>query len=515
MVRFLLRAVLLLFALGFAHSAEVTVELPEHLVPGAVMQGQVIITDPATAVTRVDLPAVNGLTWELQGQTQSTTMINGLVTRRDIRGLALRADQAGELQLPAITVHLRDGSTLTTAPRALSVHAADPALTGDGAAEASFAPSTIVPGEPTTLTFRLALREGTVRTLGVAPPTGTVVLGERTDEKSSTIGADGQQWTVFLFHWRLTATAPGVLTVSGQQEVLQQIGGSFFDDRVSRRQIPIKPATLTIASLPSVGRPADFTGLIGPVTVSAQLDRARISAGEGARYSVTVHGQQVDLLRPPALALPANVQVYAKDAETLPDGRRFAWDLAPSAPGQVTLPAIAFSFFDPETRAYRRAETPTLTLTVVPGRAASLSITGATAPTPDVSNTPAISPPSAVLLPLEEIGFELSARQQLIAGGATFVVALLAAVAWPRRGRRPSVHRGRALAQAVRANDLDAIARALQALTPVLSDPAACDEGQRAAAAALARAVDAARFGGQHIGKGSLRPLASVLESLP
>ena len=501
-----LRALLPWLAIACCLAGEVTLELPDPLIPGVVMEGSLRISDPPAEVQAVELPPVAGLDWQMSGQNVSSTeIINGQRTATVTIGLNLRAAQRGQLALPPVTVRCADGTRLASAARTARVDTGDTRLTGEAVAEAVFEPSTIVPGQPTKLIYRIHLRRGELSSFGISPPEGTISLGERTLTQGRTVDAQGQPWSVITVTWPLTQATPGTYTVRGQQEFQVVVGRSLFNQRLVRNQVAVAPATLTVQAMPSEGRPADFTGLIGPLGVHASLDRERVSTGEGALLSLAVSGWQTGLVKRPALQL-AGAQLYPKDDQTAEGKRTFTWDVVPAAAGTVTIPVVSLPFFDPASRSYRCAVTQPLSLQVIPGRHRDLGVVGQSAPVA----SPGVTAPPPPTLPAPVRGTALprpspwSAAFALAAGVAAGLLLLVAAQCLA--GRRRGPHRGRALRLAGR--DPIALAAALQALQPALATPA-----QRDAAIALQAAVERQRFGGEALP--DIAAWVRELEALP
>lgn len=476
-----------LATLALAGAVEVGLELPEQVVPGVVLEGAVTVSDPGSNVTAVELPTVPGLVWQLSNSNRKT-IVNGTTTLAV--GIALRAAALGVLDLPPVTVRLADGSSASSAPRQLQVTSGDATLVGDAVASVRFDPPSIVPGQPTSLVYRLCLQRGSVSKLDIGPPEGAISLGERSIAEGRTLDARGHAWTVVTVTWPITHATPGSYAVGGQQEIQIQLGDGMFDTRVKRRQIAVPPATLTVEALPAAGRPDDFSGLIGPFTASAALERERVAAGEGTVLSVTVRGRQTGLARRPPLRLQG-AQCYAKDDSGDEASRTFRWDIVPGTPGTIAIPPLHFPFFDPGSRSYRSADTEALTLSVLPGRNRDLGIVGA-APANAATPAAAAAAPAGPVMPAPLRG-SAAARPAVWLGAAVLGGGLAGGlgIALLRRiAVRRAPHRGRLLRQAGR--DPAALAAALAALRPALRTPE-----QLAAAAALQDALDSHRFGGQ------------------
>ena len=512
------RIIVLFFFVALLPFAEAHLELPDPLIPGVVLEATLTVANAPARVTDIVLPTLAGLEWKVQtGRNFSTSIINGQSSTSETLRIALRAQAVDSIAIPALSVPLGDGSALTTAPVTIKPKAADANLTGEAWAELAFEPATIVPGESTTLVYRLYLRQDRPRAVekpSIEPPAGALSLGERTEAKGNTTDAQGRRWNVNTWRWPLTWSKAGTYEARGQQEWFrcrEDVFGRLAAE--SRHQLPVKPASVVVTTLPSEGRPDDFAGLIGTVTVTASLDRPRIAAGEGAQFDVVVTGRQTELIARPTLALPAGMQAYPKDDnDAAPSGERhFRWDLVPANAGEFTLPPIGWSWFDPASRSYRRAQSAPLTLTVLPGRARELVVSGTPVPTTPTVAKPVVMAAEPLALPLPLRGSAAS-RPSLLVGVIGFAAAFAcgAAVGLVERLRQrlPRVpHRGRAMASALAAGDLDRLAATLQALNAVV------DDARRADLSALERAVDLARFGSRPLDDAA-RAHARLLEGI-
>lgn len=515
-VRSSLQAVwpLLLFlcCCGGLRAAEAIVDFPDPLIPNVQMPGELRVTDAPSTVVNITFPSIPGMTIDVGdgGGSMETRIVNGKSSTTRGIPLLITARIKGPTVVPPMTLRLQDGTALMTQEFTVQVDNGNPHLTGEAYAEAAYQPAVIVPGEATKLVYRIYLRRGTVEALGVEPPAGSIPLGERQVAQGRTFDPQGRPWQVFTITWPLTIATPGTYEVSGQQDYLVAVGDGFFDTRTLKGRVPVAPNTLTVKPLPTEGRPDDFTGLIGPLTLSAELDRPRISAGEGVELRITAAGRQVDLLKAPVLALSTGVQAYPKADGKAPDRgtRIFRFDLVPGAAGEVAVPSVTIPYFDPEAKVYRRAESRALTLTVTPGRTRELGLVTAPTASAPAPTTPVAAPaaqpvgpvlpnatPTVTPLPPPLRGDAPqppSPRLPLLVGLACLVSGGLLALIRLLLARRPAAHRGKALGAALGMGDLDAAAFALASLRPSLTT-----EPSKAAAAALEQAIDRSRFGGQ------------------
>ena len=508
-----LACLLLLLLSRFATAVEARLDLPDPLIPGAAMTGELIISD-GEAPTKLTLPQVAGLRWEVQqGGRQETRIINGVRSSTHTVVLGIEADKEGTYALPAFPVSLRDGSSVTVPATQVRCAPGEARLTGDLVTEARFVPDHIVPGEAAQLVYTIWLKRGEIQTLGINPPPEALTLGERQLNQSRAMDREGQPWAKVVVTWPLTFSQPGSYKVAGQQECRIAVGDGIFDNRVQVKRVAVAAATITVAELPQDGRPSDFTGLIGAVAVESRLDRNAIAAGEGARFELVVRTRQADLVRRPTLALPAGVAGYPiENGPEDPAGTRtFRWDVVPAAPGEITMPTIAIPWFDPATKTYRNAASAPLTLTVRPGRARDLGLVGATAAPSATAQTPSSSAqPQGLPAPFHVRRSDPPAIA-IAAGAAAAGLALGAVVGLLARRPRRGPHRGRSLAAAIDHGDTTAIQIALAALRPALTAPAAL-----AAAERLQVLLEAQRFGGAALPPApELHALATPLEAIP
>jgi hypothetical protein len=193
---------------------------------------------------------------------------------------------------------------------------------------------------------------------------------------------------------------------------------------------------------PTAGRPADWTGAVGQLRATARLASPSARVGDPLVLTLRVTGVgNVKLLPRPTLeidwagAVPGTERVQVDSSGPLVRGvKEFDWILTPTREGRVTLPPIAYDFFDPYKAAYDVATTVPVELEV---RTGSLAVA-------DIGE-------SAALLPLRESsnertigalvqrGLPLSSRSALFAALAVALVAPLPALALMIRGRRVNV----------------------------------------------------------------------------
>ncbi len=213
------------------------------------------------------------------------------------------------------------------------------------------------------------------------------------------------------------------------------------------RQVALATDPMELEVRPLPAAPPDFSGVVGPVEVSAALDRTRVAAGQAATLSVAVRGfGNLQGLLPPELELPAGVRSFPPQPlseEEVVGGRirtTLSWRfvLVADRPGSYPLPAVRRVYFDPASGEYRAAESKALALEVTAGAAAH-------APVP----APGAEPGDGADTGTPERGADGRARTILLALILALAVGL-AVLAIRRRGRPARAARER-LAAAIAA----------------------------------------------------------------
>ena len=162
--------------------------------------------------------------------------------------------------------------------------------------------------------------------------------------------------------------------------------GAFLDDsdfgnlfgRVIQKTLTLKPTAtpVTVLPLPVEGRPADFTGAVGQFQVAAELTPATGVVGDPLTFKFTVTGKG-NLARVSSDAQHDSTQwrVYRSDSKVTADDdtglqgfKTFSQPVVPLQAGQLTLPGVSFSYFDPEAARYVTRATAPIRVSVTPAR---------------------------------------------------------------------------------------------------------------------------------------------------
>jgi hypothetical protein len=128
-----------------------------------------------------------------------------------------------------------------------------------------------------------------------------------------------------------------------------------------------------VKPLPEEGRPASFSGAVGEYQIKAQIESTSVVAHQPFVLRVHVEGRgnakQFELPNP---ALPNSVEIYdiKKDSKFFKNGlsyKSFEIFLIPRQEGELVIPPIVTSVFNPRTQKYEDLATPEFKLNVLKG----------------------------------------------------------------------------------------------------------------------------------------------------
>ena len=314
-----------------------------------------------------------------------------------------RALQEGTFQIGAMSVSAA-GRAFATELLQVTVSASPPsgqeapAQTGAGGisptdlfvtAEAS--KTRVRDGEPFVVEYRIWTRVdvGSYNLTSVPEPEGFWVedLAQETQPQVEQIVRDGQQYaTAVIRRVALVPTGPGEHTlaplgVEAQVRVRRRSRDPFedffgrsslFGTSVVPTTVLSNPVVIEVEPLPP-GRPEPFSGVVGSLDVSAELDQDTVDANDAVTLTVRFSGQgNVRAVPEPVLRLPTDFEVFPPEVSesTRPSGaglagtKTFEYVMIPRAPGARSIPSISMGYWDDAAGAYRTAATGDIPLAV-------------------------------------------------------------------------------------------------------------------------------------------------------
>lgn len=134
------------------------------------------------------------------------------------------------------------------------------------------------------------------------------------------------------------------------------------------------PVKIEVLPVPSQGQPTDYSGAVGTFDIKASVEKTTVAANEPFTFKVRFEGKgnakQIEI---PALNLPDGFEQYdtKSDSKFSNDGssfKEFEILLIPRKTGELTIPGLSVSFFNPNTRQFEKRTTQAIPLKVVAGK---------------------------------------------------------------------------------------------------------------------------------------------------
>lgn len=196
---------------------------------------------------------------------------------------------------------------------------------------------------------------------------------------ASTRRVGARCFDALVYQRALFPLEPGRLVIPPAQLVYSlPLSASFFS-REESYELQTDSTVIVAVEPPRVGRPSDFTGAVGDLSLRSWLDSGDGRVGNPLLLTVRVAGTgNVKLLPPPPLAIPWASVVAADErvqvdstAPRIRGAKEFDWVLTPRVAGELDLPPIRYSYFNPDTRRYETATSESTRVRIAPGALAA------------------------------------------------------------------------------------------------------------------------------------------------
>jgi hypothetical protein len=144
-----------------------------------------------------------------------------------------------------------------------------------------------------------------------------------------------------------------------------------------------EPNAVKILSLPTENRPASFTGAVGQFDLAAETTPTQTAAGDPVTLKLKISGTgNFDRVTAPAVEKSDAWKTYKPSAKFEPGDsagfsgtKNFEQALVPTQMGKLEIPALEFSYFDPEKKQYVTSTTSSASIEVAPGQTTATTAT--------------------------------------------------------------------------------------------------------------------------------------------
>jgi hypothetical protein len=376
----------------------------------------------------VTLPIIPGLVFEPMGRSQGFDFVNGATLPAMFFSIRITPQFAGVFTIPGLTPSSRPvGLEVVKGdePNPYTWHSQQPTpapvptaalpkgvqLQAGGAAFVHMAipARPIYVGESVPVEIDVGLRAGIVTSVNGLPTLkGSDFtfnnLSKQPERREETI--DGGAFIRLTWRSALAAVKPGDFELSAEAPLTVKVSTLSAADRAvaSRLAYPLlqsmysgvaprdmtiesSPLQLKVLPLPTEGQPENFSGAVGEFRVSSDVTPASVAAGEPLTLRLHISGagnfDRVDSTMLGHLdhwkTYPAKSSFTPSDAVGNEGEKVFEQPLIAAQPGEQSIPGLEFTYFNPNTRRYERAQTAALTVTVTDSLASGLSLNGASA----------------------------------------------------------------------------------------------------------------------------------------
>ena len=202
----------------------------------------------------------------------------------------------------------------------------------------------------------------------------------------STVTVNGAPFRRYAYHRALFPLLPGTYTVPPATLQYNLPDGEDYFSPPRTYSTMSAAQSFTAVALPAAGKPIGFIGAVGEFRDTLRTDGSSLRVGDPFTITMRISGVgNLRLLARPtididwATTVPGEERVYWDSAGTVVRGaKEFDWVVTPRIAGEMVLPEVRYDFFNPTSRHYEFAITPSLRLVV----------TAANGPMPDTTTVP-------------------------------------------------------------------------------------------------------------------------------
>jgi len=459
-----------LVAAAFGAQSQITAELePQSIALGESAELIVTVSGSDAGST---VPHVDGLEIEPIGEQTSMQIINGNVTSNVAQLFRVTPNRAGDFTIPPIggtghpiTLHVDKGTGGQTQRGTPQARSGLPAPSGSQSSNSTHVDSKnrsaflrielpkqeLIVGELVPVKVKAYFRAGVAASLNGLPMLSSeaFTLNKFEDNPEQTRELiDGVPYTVVTWTSALSAVKAGDYPLNLDLPVMVRVqekgargnnpfkdffgddsafDDPFFDNFFSNAtQKPLTlhtdGATVKIKPLPTQDRPADFSGAVGQFDVTAEASARNGTTGDPLTLKMNITGRgNFDRVRTNGLTSSPNWKSYKPNGKFTPDdsagiegSKTFEQSIVARKAGAQEIPALSFSYFDPDTQRYVTKTTGPIAVEIAQGTA----------------TTPAAPPISAPVVHAPKANGDGLAPDQVVTGRSVASLRPLVLTPW-------------------------------------------------------------------------------------
>jgi hypothetical protein len=327
----------------------------------------------------LDIPPVDGLNIQYQGQSSETRIVNMKRTAKVVHTYLITPSKVGDFTIGPVTAHYKGGEKVLTAQLRVIKPSDDKKaqeiseLMYSEISSDRHAPTV---QEPFGLTLKVYIRDGVQIDGNFAIRGGMPEKGMDGDLEWSAIDRAREEINGSIFNvYTLVATArtltAGTFTFQPQVQMNVIIprqdrrsygfDDPFFGDFFGRQEtrpivLDCNKLQVDVKPVPMAGRPETFTGGVGIFDFDVSVSPNKVKAGEPITIKMRIAGNgNLTQITPPKIEENHAFKLY--DARTVatdkPNEVIFEQVLIPKSDAVTNVPPISFSYFNTQTTDFR------------------------------------------------------------------------------------------------------------------------------------------------------------------
>jgi len=358
------------------------------------------ISGESVNIPSIEVPPIANFSIYSSGRSQSMSFVNGQVSNSISFRYVLIANAQGKFIIPALNLKY-DGKTYSTQDIEISVSASqktsvasanqsvnkvttqDTTLSDKAIFVKAIADkSSVYVNEQLTYYFRLYRRVDFLNQPQFAPPGFSGFWSESYPPTNNMTEINGKQYMLSELKFVLFPTSPGKITIDQstlQCQIASNNPNDFFDGFFAMgKPITLRtdPITINVYPLPNKDKPTNFSGAVGQYEIQAQSDKLNTKTNDPVTLSIIVSGSgNIKTLPEPQMSQlmefrkfdTASTYDINKSAGKFTGSKTFKTLLSPQSSGTKTIPAIEFSYFDPQSKSYKKIYSKPISINVTQG----------------------------------------------------------------------------------------------------------------------------------------------------
>lgn len=327
----------------------------------------------------VDIPEIEGLRIQYQGQSSETRIVNMKRTSKVIHNYIVTPTKVGDFTIGPVTCEYKGGKKAVSAQLRVIKPADD--KEAQQISEIMFSRiatdcETPYVHEPFNLELKVYLRDGVqidgnFSLRGGMPETG--LEGDLDWEVTDKVRQEYNGTIFNVYTLRTTVRTLTAGTFSFRPEVQLNVvvprqkrrpygfDDPFFGDFFGRQEtrpivLDCNALEVAVQPVPTEHRPDSFTGGVGTFDFNVDIGPTQVKAGEPITVKMRISGEgNINQITPPTIAANHDLKLY--EARTLPSQNQnevlFEQVIIPTSESVTNIPAITFSYFNTKTADFR------------------------------------------------------------------------------------------------------------------------------------------------------------------